>query len=505
MLTADRIVLAPAAAARTVAAPEAVFMGHCAGRVDWRRLLAMPDALRRINALGFARQVEALHDMAAAGGPRTEDEADLARLLRLPLPMQTIAAFDALFPDARMQAVGYRTPLGGDRAWLPGAVADFFAVQSGARGEPLTLWVVPVDEAVGARAFLPDPSADLYAGDPWRGLGAFEIAMLPPNAGLVAFPDLERLSMPADLDPPPPLDLPRPSPGFLPCDLDLPPAANRAASPGVSAPDRADIVAALGDISRTVARLRPDMHVLLQMPFADMPGARGLPQPDAATVAALRTLADDGDGGAHRLQAIYPYLRTTDGHLSSATGMVAGRMAVTTARDGAWRSIAGRPLLFGSSAWPMLDSVTIADLREEGRLGVLATVDGAARLDDERVAARALATGSDRGSGGGSGEVSRFLGWLRRELTAFGTRLVFDADPRDPRPAVALEAFLGRLHGAGALGGRSTRDAFSLRQRADGDGRLIFEIALRLAPPIDRIHVTLGAHRLDLTRGVRGG
>ena len=66
-----------------------------------------------------------------------------------------------------------------------------------------------------------------------------------------------------------------------------------------------------------------------------------------------------------------------------------------------------------------------------------------------------------------SAELMRFMGWLRRELRALGERLLFDTDPRDPRPELALRSFFGRLHEAGALRGAQPEHAHLVRQRSD--------------------------------------
>jgi hypothetical protein len=94
-----------------------------------------------------------------------------------------------------------------------------------------------------------------------------------------------------------------------------------------------------------------------------------------------------------------------------------------------------------------------------------------------------------------SGEVARFLGWLRRELTALGEALVFDADPRDPRPGIALNGFFARLHALGALRGRLPEQAFSIRRRDASEGVLAFDIEIAPSFPIDRIRLTFAQDR----------
>jgi hypothetical protein len=89
-----------------------------------------------------------------------------------------------------------------------------------------------------------------------------------------------------------------------------------------------------------------------------------------------------------------------------------------------------------------------------------------------------------------SGEVARFMGWLLRRLRALGEVLVFDLEPRDPRPRLLLEDLLRRLHGAGALRGNQPEEAFSIREGQRGPGILAYDIELAPAFPVDKLRLT---------------
>ena len=82
------------------------------------------------------------------------------------------------------------------------------------------------------------------------------------------------------------------------------------------------------------------------------------------------------------------------------------------------------------------------------------------------------------------------MGWLRRELQALGERLLFDTDPGDPRPELALRGFFGRLHEAGALRGAQPEHAYRIRELPAVDSAIAFEIEIAPAYPIDHLRLT---------------
>lgn len=469
--------------------------GHCPGKPDWRQLLAMGTSLARMKDLGFSRQVRGLRVLAARSGLEREvEDAALKALYLLPIPINSVTQFDALFPEARTIPAQRRSYLSGSDAWLPFTVQDFFS--RGERDVGKTLWVIRVPEDEGVEAFLPRADADWFSTDPWTALGAFEIACLPPRAAFAAFPDLERLQLPARLRDIPVLDLPRPEPAFLPCDADRPPLTQ----PDSEAEEQPDspipFSRILSRLAETAARVRPDIHFLLTIPFAaEGVRDRGYPAPSPEALTAAEGLrGHPAELGLHQVQMVYPYLRGPDRLLASPAGILAARMVESTLRYGPWRSVAGRPLTRLQTAYPPLTPQQASGMREDYSIGLLTWKNGALELDDERLARTAFGART----GAGSGEVARFIGWLRRELRAYGERLIFLTDPDDPRPSMILDSLFRRLYSQGALAGRVVEESFSVAQRSSGEGTLIFEIEIQPALPIDRIRITLAEDHLDL-------
>jgi hypothetical protein len=194
--------------------------------------------------------------------------------------------------------------------------------------------------------------------------------------------------------------------------------------------------------------------------------------------AALEQQAELPVAVAARVQPLWPYLRSARSRFASPCGVVAGAISKSARERGAWRSVAGEPLLSDALPFPSLAPLAAARLREEHALGVLLTLDGQLQLDDERCFAPEWAD---------SAEVVRFVGDLRRRLTRFGERLVFVVDPDDPRLEIGLERFFTGLHQAGALRGKTADVSFTLTRRELGESAVAWDIALAPAYPIDRI------------------
>lgn len=482
---------------------EAVFIGHCPPdhlEVNWGRL---GGALDEIGALGFRKEAATLRawgEGSAAPGASEADER-LAGLFGLPIPLYSLGQFQDLFPGVFDASAAYVSRLAGDRAWLPLAVQDFFEQSESLPDGAKKLWIIRVPECAGRTAFLPDPAADLLHLD---ALGAFERALLIPRAGILCLPDLERLQIPAQLPDVPRVRLDNPEPVFLPCgtDLDDTHRERRLAS---EMPDPEETLAPrrmVPRIARALDRLRPDIQCLLALPFDA--GHYESPRPAADFLAHLDEIADplgpNGELAAklRHLQFLYPYLRGPDRLLGSPSGLVAGMQAEVSQLRGPWRSAAGRPLPGRGLPYPAVDQQLATGLRETPGIGVLVNRRGRGELDDERLAAAALPAHTlaalpesrRRAEHLRSGEIMRFLGWLRRELQALGERLVFAADARDPRPGMLLRGFFENLHQLGALRGRLPEDAFRLEQRREGEAALVFDIEIAPAYPIDRIRLT---------------
>jgi len=534
MLLADaRIELEPRPAAVRRPVLPAAMLGHCPGSARWERLADDRALLDEIAALGFEHATRRLTRLLAGGGRSQPGDDDVRALLRLPLPIYSLGQFQALFPDAFDAATGYWSRLAGDRAWLPPAVQDFFQNAAELPSGTLKLWLIRVPEDAGRRGMLPDPQRHRTLLDP-TALGAFERALLIPEIGLIALPDLERLQVPAQLADIPPLEPTPRSPVFLPCS-DAAASAEHAAggrntndgedAAGVPEPEPA--LAAhqvLVPILHALARHRPDLQCLLTLPL-DADADKEVPQPDSNTLAYVARLAGTGAAGLQmgaargagsalaraehpapalsRIQLLFPYLRGPDRPLASPVGLIAGLQAQVSAELGTWRSIAGRPLPGTARPYPEQTQQQATALRAQPGVGVLVRHRGAVMLDDERLAAPVPSARAfiARGSAARdaehyrSGEVARFLGWLRRELTRVGEALLFDVDPADPRPGIALTGLFTQLHQAGALRGRLPEQAFRVQQRAAPASVLAFDIEIAPSFPIDRIRLTFAQNR----------
>ena len=125
-----------------------------------------------------------------------------------------------------------------------------------------------------------------------------------------------------------------------------------------------------------------------------------------------------------------------------------------------------------------VEGVALA-LRDKPGIGVLHLRNGQVVLDDERLVVPALykedyvaGDRSDRIDGFRSGEVARFMGYLKRELQALGENLIFNIGTDDPRPRLTLEKFFLNLYRAGALRGSLPEKAFRIRQLSSRENQI---------------------------------
>jgi len=487
------------------------------GDIRWDNLARDQLLLAEIASLGFSRETVRLRELVQALDSRNRGEENkivlglqdklLMALYNLPIPLYSFGQFQALFPVAFDTATQYRSVLGGERAWLPLAVQDFF--ENGSGNFPLKLWIIRVDETEDRRAFLPVSGANMIEPE---SLGAFERALLIPHAAILALPDLERLQIPAHLEDIPRLRLGNPVPVFLPCGTEVD-DGHREQRYGNEIPKMPEPLASrevIVPIVRTLARLRPDMQCLLTVPLAAIPGSeRPGPAPEfldciaqAAGINADGSLIDESRDtlaeATRHLQLLYPYLRGPDRKLGTPAGLVAGMQAAVSQQYGPWRSIGARPLPGRCLPWPSLNQHEATGLRNRPGVTILIHLAGSTVVDDERmcvpclpaVALQQLSFERREDEHWRSAEIMRFIGWLRRELQALGERMIFDVDPRDPRPALALRAFFTRLHSLGALRGPRAEDGFTLTRRTEGDNIIAFDIEIAPAYPIDRLRIT---------------
>ena len=493
MLADDRLLLSTQPSVAADAEVEVVLLGHCPGRHEPRALFEDDASVREIARLGFSLSLEAL----AAG--------DRSRLDGLPLPIRSLAQFRAIFPEASLVATRYQSLLAGARAWLPDSVEDFFCTTVPSRQRKV--WVIVVEEGEASsrpgdaqRVFLPDASSNLLRPEE---LPAFNRALLIPNLGVIGLPDLERLQIPSQLPDLARVRLSNPTPAFLPCSLRLDDdhRERRYADELPRMPLPLPTQELLAPIVRALVKLRPDVQCLFTLPLTYAATHTAMVSSEATSWLAAQRLEDGS--GIHHLQCLFPYLLAPGHRLVSPVGAVSGAIATSSATFGPWNSIAGRSLHTRSSVFPPLLRHDALALQQSPGVGILTSQRGTVELSDERLVAPVVGGGafvSRRGQRAHwddyrSGEVARFLGWIRRRLTRLGESWVFDVDPVDPRPRRTLQHFFTRLHALGALRGATPEAAFRIAARPGSENTVVYEVELAPAFPIDRIRINISHDR----------
>lgn len=472
-----RIQLNPRPIPQTAVALEVALLGHCPGNVRLERLRALSAALDEMRRAGFGARVDAIIN---------DTEIDL---YDLPIPLASSAEFDDIFPNARTQATQYASVLAGDTAWLPFAVDDFFA--NG--GEKL--WIVRVREAEGVRGFLPAFNHPLHDTESLRGLSTL---LVLNDVGLIGFPDLERLQIPAQLPGIPRKRLTNPEPQFLPVGTVVDDGHRERRSSQELENETApwQTLPLLSELLALTTKNRPDIQCLFSLPLA-YSAALESPNADPLVLAELNNArAQTGAYLLRQVQLVFPYLNNGDA-LTSAVGVVAGAIASSARRNGIWRSIGATKLISSGRPYPALNIQQTLALREAPGVGVINLRQGILQIDDERLMVPALHRDdylpgqySERLNGMRSAEVVRFLGYLMRELRKLGERMVFNIDPRDSRPKLLLQKFFTQLYKAGALRGATAADAFTITAAERGESTVAFNIEIAPAYPIDKIVLT---------------
>jgi hypothetical protein len=463
---------------------------------DWDARVVEADDPRRIPCpLGLA-----VRSFFEAGGLR-------AWVLRCgdPLPLLRRGAPDALAAEARALL-----------AWAPSA-----APPDAAQRVPL----IPGFSGLGDEADPTSPAA-------WRGVAHIWGV---EEAALLLLPDLAELTggVPRTL-PAPPGPPPVPE-AFHPCAPPTPQAV-QAPRPGrlaFTAPrlDRAGYrlwSRALSQVLRMLATPRGAMHrrdvmLLSSLPLPDTARAAAPTEAEVWPLALLDEqgipatglrLRDAASLGSARLQLAYPWIETAASTalpegVEAPEGMLAGTIAATALRLGAFRSAAGTKLPAVRRSLPELGTGALrrglADAAAAdwagARLSLIARhVDGFALLSDATMSADA----AWRPAG-----VTRLMGILLRAARRLGQDRIFD----NSGPALwaelrlELEALLERLRAAGALAGAVPADAYAVRcdrttmTQADLDaGRVIATIAFRPAQPVGLITVTLALGEAGLVQ-----
>ncbi|HWV14437.1 MAG TPA: hypothetical protein VN030_03315 [Cellvibrio sp.] len=474
-----RIQINPRPVQATQIALDVGVLGHCPGRVRRERLLALSGIVADMRAVGFGPRIDALLK-------NVEDP-----LYHLPIPLNSSAEFDDIFPDARTTATQYFSVLAGESAWLPLAVDDFFA-NGGER-----LWLVRVPEDEGVQGFFSPFATPLQDVSELRGIACL---LAIGSIGLIALPDLERLQIPAQLPDIPRKRLANPDPTFIPLHtlLDDGHRERRHSSEIVAAQQPLPLLNVLRELLSFSERQRPDVQYLLSFPLG-YSSSVAAPCADKAALAALQEARGSGDAYLLRqVQMLFPYLRANQGQLRSPVGVIAGAISASAKTRGVWRSIAGRLLVAEAQPYPSVDIQQTIALRDNPGLGILQHRIGQLTLDDERLLVPALhrndylssAQYSARLDGTRSAEVVRFLGYLLRQLQALGERLIFNVDAQDPRPQLLLESFFRNLYRLGALRGKVAEEAYSIRRASAAENVIAFDIVIAPAYPIDKIVVT---------------
>lgn len=479
----DRIrfeVRAPTAVGPDLAA---VFVGHCPGAVSRAGLAADTALAAELAETGHAERVARWPAIAADPAQPADELYDLA------LPIRSLAQLQRLFPDIQL---GDAPPAGQTGYWLPWAVQDYFAAGDSEIDRRLC-WVIRVPEGAGLiaslDAFAARPSAVRHEPETW---GPIELACALPDAGLLVLPDLERLLVPDAAATVARVRLPNPAPEFYPCSADLGDGHRErrysSEMPPRQPPD-AQAAARLRAIAARVHDWRPDLQWLFAL-SAETDAGLALPRPQPDLLNWLRQARDDETEAPLLAQAqfLFPLVYAERRPLGTPSGLIAGHIVHRTGRDGVWRSVAGVPLSQRLKPWPDLTRPARAGLRDDPGLGVLFSRAGSLTLDDERLVASGFCDYA--GDACRSGELMRFVGWLRRALRRLGEEMLFRLDGRDPAIGAMLDAFLHALFRNGALRGASPADAYRVTRVAAPPERIEYRIEIAPSFPVDRFVVT---------------
>jgi uncharacterized protein len=353
----------------------------------------------------------------------------------------------------------------------------------------------------------------------WHGiahvLGLDDVAM-------VCAPDLPDL---LSVDPSPLPDEPEPAPPrelFKPCAPDAVSGAKAVKPPPLTAPRLdeqgfRDWSRAINLILDCIKTSRGGAHRRDVMLIAGLPltaGGRAKRSADAERDPGqlLAVLANRMTGVLDHsafLQLAYPWIETEASAalpegIENPEGALAGVIARNALSRGAFRSAANLPMRSVRGVFPILERAQVErSIKGRGASGAFASWLG----DRVSLIGRGIggfnllsdATMSDDPAWRAGG-VSRLMGIVIRAGRGEGQDLVFEASGEATwtRLRRRLEEFLTELWRLGALNGASPGEAFEVRcgrqtmTQADIDaGRLIAEIIVTAAQPIERITVTL--------------
>lgn len=468
-LLGNHIQLNPQPASSTKPVLETALLGHCPGRVRVERLQQLPATVDAIIDAGF--------------GERLEQAIAQNNVDHLPIPLQSFAEFEDIFPDTKVKIKSRY------QSWLSSSVADFFA--NGGR----SCWVIKIPENEKQQGFLPDPFMVMHEPETLNGLG---VVLALNNVGIVAMPDLERLQLPPENPGPDRLHLQNPDPTFLPCstNTDDDHRERRNAEEMMAGDSPMAFENFFPKLVEAIAQYRPDIQLLFSLPLTKAQEHNYL-ELDSATMDWLQARRIESKGQRLRhVQFLFPYQQDSEFSLHSSVGLIAGIQSWSSHQYGPWRSTAGVHLKTSSVLFPRLTQQQVMQYRDEFGVGVL-TQNRYVSLDDEQLMVPALHPG-DFAQGNtqskvwkdfSSGENARFMGYLIRQLKSLGDSLIFNIDPRSKVPLIVLEKFFGQLFDQGALRGNSLSDALVLQQSPMENG-IAIDIQLAPALPINFISLT---------------
>jgi uncharacterized protein len=499
-------------ASRPAPAPQRCDVACFIGFVGRRRHRALMPALReQLAAAGWI------------GGLWAKGEADIEALLGVPLVVDSWHVFDRWYAwDDRPL---YPGGSGRCASYLGAAVRSFFA-RGGRRavilrvGDPAPLLEGDSARAVSRverlRALLP---ADLQTPSPnpapWRGI---QHLLGLPEVSMVLLPDLPDL---CGNSPSVPLtDLPVAAvakESFVECTGDRTAAAataperalRRIAPPRLDAPGWALWAEALRSAQTFVARRRPDCGLLASVPLALQGQTEAVTDrlrqigvllgPDAPELADAKPGVRDP--GAF-CQLAWPWLQSPahadlPGALAPAEGSLAGLVAGTALRLGAFRSAAG------DAAQPWLRDVAGSEPEVGWGTGGQTPAEQLSRQvcvlapSPDGWALQSDVTTSPQEAWRSAG-ASRLMAALSREVRHLSEAVAFE--PNGPAlwalVTRQLDDLLQRWWRVGAFSGRSTAEAWSLRcdrstmtQNDLDQGRLVVQLQLRPAVSIETLTV----------------
>lgn len=451
---------------------DVVFIGHTDKDADLAKLFANSSMLNDMHAAGYTSILDHLWNRHSVANIKQQG------LYNLPVPIRSLDEFQQLFVHTKEKTQDrYKSRLGGDYTWLPLAVADFF--QTEVMQIPRRLWIIPVDENQGVDAFLTSDIVPAVEED-----HALLRALALPDAGLICLPDFERLHISQSLKHIPLLRVVNPLPAFLPCGTSSDDGITERSGVIKEKPDQSiHFIAHLKRILTLIAKYRRDINVLMAFPY-DQKMDGELPRTSVKGETQLKQWRQESDRQLLRhVQLIYPYLQDSQSKLSSPCGILAGKILSSTTTNGSWRSIAGIDLPSLKRPFPNLSIKIVNSLRDDVGLAVINQQTNHMQLDDERLSVAYV----DDQAATNSGELARFMGWLIRSLEKLGLNMVFESQADALKIEILLRNFFGRLYEMGALRGKKTEDAFSVKSRIGGEGCVIVDIEIAPALPIDQL------------------